>query len=314
MTKITAVGPGGDCSGFLAFLDKIMGGDDALIAYLQRVLGYCLTGDTSEQAMFFNYGGGQNGKTVLMSTVVGIFGDYCCATPIETFTESKIDRHPTELARLVGARLVTATETEAGRHWAESRLKEVTGGEIVPAHFMHKDFFEYRPTFKLAISGNHRPRLRSVGVAMRRRVNMIPFAVKIADSEVDPQLADKLKAQWSDVLQWMIDGCLEWQKIGLKPPEAVTQATDAYFAGEDGYADWIADRCEQDAGFWSRSSDLFASWRDWAEKAGQQAGDTKRFREEMERLGYPHRHIKAGNFYAGLCVRQDPPERGGDGR
>jgi putative DNA primase/helicase len=309
MTKITAVGPSGDCPGFLAFLNKIMGGDEALVAYLQRVFGYCLTGDTSEQAMFFNYGGGQNGKTVLMSTVAGIFGNYCCATPIETFTESKIERHPTELARLYGARLVTATETEAGRHWAESRLKEVTGGERVPARFMHKNFFEYLPTFKPFISGNHRPRLRSVGVAMRRRVNMIPFAVKIADSEVDPQLADKLKAEWPGILQWMVAGCIEWQEIRLKPPEAVTQATDAYFAGEDGYSDWIADRCEVTAGFWSRSSDLFASWKDWAEKAGQHAGDSKRFREEMERLGHPLKHTKTGNFYVGLCIRQDPPER-----
>jgi putative DNA primase/helicase len=309
MTKITAVGPSGDCPNFLAFLDKIMGGDEALISFLQRVFGYCLTGDTSEQAMFFNYGGGQNGKTVLMATIAGIFGSYCCATPIETFTETKVDRHPTELARLYGIRLVTATETEAGRHWAESRLKEVTGGERVPARFMHQDFFEYLPTFKPVISGNHRPRLRSVGVAMRRRVNMIPFAVKIADSEVDPQLAEKLKAEWPGILQWMIDGCLQWQEIGLKPPEAVTRATDAYFAGEDGYSDWIADRCDTLPTASASSSQLFASWRDYAEKAGQHAGDSKRFREEMERLGFPLKHTRTGNCFVGLCIRQDPPER-----
>ena len=117
---ITAVGPHGDCPLFLGFLDRIMGGDETLVAYLQRAFGYCLTGDTTEQALFFNYGGGANGKTVLMATMAAILGDYCVATPIETFTESRNDRHPTELARLRGARLVTATETEAGRHWAES--------------------------------------------------------------------------------------------------------------------------------------------------------------------------------------------------
>ncbi len=308
MTKITAVGPRGDCPRFLAFLTKIMGGDEELIAYLRRVFGYCLTGDTSEQAIFFNHGVGANGKTVLMSTASGIIGDYSCATPIETFTESKNDRHPTELARLRGARLVTATETEAGRHWAESRLKELTGGERIPARFMHKDFFEFLPQFKPAISGNHRPRLRSVGPAMRRRVNMIPFLLTIPQDERDPQLAEKLKGEWPGVLQWMIDGCLDWQERGLAPPEAVTKATDAYFAGEDGYSDWIADRCEITAGFVSRSPDLFASWRDWAEKAGQHAGDTKRFREEMERLGFAHKHTKTGNYYVGLCIRQDAPE------
>jgi putative DNA primase/helicase len=312
LTKMTAVGPRGDCPRFLAFLDRIMGGDEALIAYLQRVCGYCLTGDTSEQAIFFNHGGGQNGKTVLMGTVSGILADYCHATPIETFTESKSDRHPTELARLRGARLVTATETEAGRHWAESRLKELTGGERIAARFMHKDFFEYLPTFKPVISGNHKPRLRSVGVAMRRRVNMIPFTVTIPPDERDPDLPKKLKAEWSGILQWMIDGSLDWQEQGLAPPEAVTKATDAYFAGEDGYADWIADRCDTLPTASTSSSQLFGSWRDYAEKAGLHVGDTKRFREEMERLGHPLKHTKTGNYYGGLCIRQDPPPSGRD--
>jgi putative DNA primase/helicase len=290
ITKIAAVGPRGDCPRFLAFLDRIMGGDAALIAYLKRVFGYCLTGVTSEQALFFAHGVGANGKTVLMSTMAGILGDYCLATPIETFTESKTDRHPTELARMRGARLVTATETEGGRYWAESRLKEITGGERIAARFMHKDFFEYLPQFKPFISGNHKPRLRSVGLAMRRRVNLIPFLVAIPEAERDPQLAARLKDEWAGILAWAVDGCLDWQEHGLAPPEAVTRATDAYFAGEDGYSDWIADDCEMIAGLMSRSPDLFASWRAWAEKAGQHAGDNKRFREEMERLGFTQAH------------------------
>jgi putative DNA primase/helicase len=308
MTKMTAAEPRGDCPKFKAFLDRIMGGDKALIAYLRRAFGYCLTGDTSEQAIFFNHGAGQNGKTVLMSTVSGILGDYNCATPIETFTESRSDRHPTELARLRGARLVTATETEAGRHWAESRLKELTGGEKIAARFMHKDFFEYLPQFKPVISGNHKPRLRSVGFAMRRRVNMIPFQVTIPPDERDPALVEKLKAEWPGILQWMIDGCLDWQEGGLAPPEAVMTATDAYFAGEDGYSNWIADCCEIIVGFWSPSSELFAGWRGYAEKAGLQVGDTKRFREEMERLGFPLKRTKIQNGYVGLRVRQDASE------
>jgi putative DNA primase/helicase len=219
-SKMTAVGPRGDCPLFKRFIDRIMGGDAALVAFVQRALGYGLTGDTSEQVIFFNYGVGQNGKTVLMSTAAGVLGDYCLATPIETFTEARNDRHPTELARLRGARLVIATETEAGRHWAESRLKELTGGERIPARFMHKDFFEYLLQFKPWISGNHRPRLRSVGVAMRRRVRMIPFLVTIPQEECDPQLADKLKDERPGILQWMIDGCLEWQERGLAAPES----------------------------------------------------------------------------------------------
>lgn len=306
-TKMTAVAPRGDCPMFLAFLTTIMGGDRTLVDYIQRMLGYCLTGDTSEQAIFFNHGGGQNGKTVLMSTVSGILGDYCRATPIETFTESKNDRHPTELARLRGARLVTATETEAGRHWAESRLKELTGGESIPARFMHKDFFEYLPQFKPVISGNHKPRLRSVGTAMRRRLHLNPFIVTIPKEERDTQLIAKLKAEWPGILQWMIDGCLEWQEQGLAPPEAVIRATDAYFAGEDSCANWMADCCEQVAGFVTASTTLFASWKAWAERAGQTVGSTSQFREEMERLGVIHKHGRTGNYYRGLRIRQDQP-------
>jgi putative DNA primase/helicase len=254
-----------------------------------------------------NYGGGANGKTVLMSTVSGILGDYCLSTPIETFTETKSDRHPTELARLRGARLVTATETEAGRHWAESRLKELTGGERIAARFMHQNFFEYQPAFKPWISGNHRPRLRSVGHAMRRRVNLIPFRVTIAEDERDPQLAIKLKDEWPGILQWMIDGCLDWREHRLAPPAAVNAATDAYFASEDGLADWVAERCEEVRGHWSRSSELFSSWRDYAEKAGLHAGDTERFREEMEGRGFRYERNKRGSFFVGLLIRQDPP-------
>ena len=307
-TKITAVSPRGDCPKFKAFLRRIMRDDDEMVVFLKRASGCCLTGDTSEQAIFFNYGVGSNGKTVFMKTLSGILGDYCLSTPIETFTETKTDRHPTELALLRSARLVTATETEAGRYWAESRIKEITGGERIAARFMHADFFEYSPEFKPWISGNHRPRLRSVGKAMRRRIKIIPFAFIIPDAERDRDFAAKLEVEWPGILQWMIDGCLEWRKNGLAPPEAVEQATNAYFAAEDGYSDWIADRCETSGAYQARSTQLFGSWRDWAEKAGQRIGDNKQLREEMERLGFPLKHTKTGNYYLGLRIREDPPE------
>jgi putative DNA primase/helicase len=310
MTKLTAVGPRGDCPLFLKFLEKIMRGDAEVIAYLRRVFGYCLTGDTSEQAIFFNHGVGQNGKTVLMSAVSGILGDYSLVAQIETFTESRTDRHPTELAHMRGARLVTATETDGGRYWAESRLKELTGGERIAARFMRKDFFEYLPVFKPVISGNHKPRLRSVGVAMRRRLNMILFGVIIPKDERDPHFSAKLRDEWPGILQWMIDGCLDWQERGgLAPPEAVTAATDGYFAGEDNCANWIADCCDVIPGFVTPSTVLFASWKAWAEKAGQTVGNSSQFREEVERLGVVHKHGRTGNYYVGLRIRQDPPDQ-----
>ena len=179
MTKITVAGPGGACPIFLRFLDRITGSDPELVAYLRRALGYALTGITREHALFFGYGTGANGKSVLLSTVAGILGDYHKTAPIETFTASNVDRHPTDLAMLRGARLVTATETEEGRQWAESRIKTLTGGDRVSARFMRQDFFEFTPQFKLFIAGNHRPGLRSVDEAIRRRFHLVPFAVTI---------------------------------------------------------------------------------------------------------------------------------------
>jgi putative DNA primase/helicase len=192
MTKLTSVGPSGRCPIFLAFLTRITAGDPELIAYLRRVLGYALTGITREHALFFGYGTGANGKSVLLSTVAGILGDYHKTAPIETFTASNVDRHPTDLAMLRGARLVTATETEEGRQWAESRIKSLTGGDRVSARFMRQDFFEFMPQFKLFIAGNHRPGLRSVDEAIRRRFHLIPFAVTIPAEERDSELTEKL--------------------------------------------------------------------------------------------------------------------------
>src|SRR5205807_1758534 len=177
------------------FLDRVTGGNSELIAYLARVAGYSLTGSTQEHAMFFLYGVGANGKTTFINAITACLGDYHRTAPIETFTMSPVDRHPTDLAGLRGARLVTAVETEEGRRWAESRIKFLTGGDKVPARFMRQDFFEYVPQFKLMVAGNHKPSLRSVDEAMRRRVNMIPFAVIIPPAERDPELPEKLKRE-----------------------------------------------------------------------------------------------------------------------
>ena len=152
----------------------------------------------------------------------GILGDYHSTAPIETFTATISDRHPTDLAGLRGARLVTATETEEGRRWAEAKIKTLTGGDQISARFMRQDFFDYLPQFKLLIAGNHKPGLRSVDEAIRRRFNLIPFTVTIPAGGARPELGDKLKAEWPGILQWMIEGCLDWQESGLAPPEAVT--------------------------------------------------------------------------------------------
>jgi putative DNA primase/helicase len=173
ITKITGTSPGGTCDLWLRFIATVAGGDAALAEFIQRMLGYSLTGSTQEQCLFFLYGLGANGKSVLLNTASSILNDYHTTAPIETFTASVTDRHPTELAGLRGARVVTAIETEEGRRWAEAKIKSLTGGDPIAARFMRQDFFTFTPQFKLIIAGNHKPSLRTVDEAIRRRFHLV---------------------------------------------------------------------------------------------------------------------------------------------
>lgn len=307
MTRITAVSPGGSCPTWEAFLHRVTNGDCDLQAFLQRMFGYALTGDTSAQALFFLFGTGANGKSVCIDTIAGILGDYHRTAPIETFTASSTDRHPTELAGLRGARLVTALETEEGRRWAESKIKALTGGDKIAARFMRGDFFDYAPQFKLVIAGNHKPGLRSVDEAIRRRFHLVPFTVTIPAEERDPKLKDKLQAEWAGILQWMIDGCLSWQQDGLAPPKAVVAATAAYLEAEDAMSAWIDDCCDRDPNAWTSSNELFASWRVWAEKSGEPFGSTKSFAQNLATRGFEPTRKNHGRGFQGIAITRDDP-------
>jgi putative DNA primase/helicase len=195
--------------------------DPELRAFLQRWCGYCLTGDTSEHKFCFAHGTGANGKSTFTNTVAGILGDYATIADVGTFIAAAHERHPTDVVKLHGYRLVVAQETEKGRRWDETKIKTMTGGDRMTARFMHCNFFDFTPKFKLWITGNHKPRLENVDEAMRRRLLLVPFLVQIPPEERDPDLAERLKAEWSAILRWMIDGCLEWRRIGLSPQPAI---------------------------------------------------------------------------------------------
>jgi putative DNA primase/helicase len=307
ITKITAVGPstrtqdGGDCPRWRAFLSRVTAGNGEPAEFIQRMLGYSLTGTTQDHALFFCHGGGANGKTVLLSTVAGILGDYHTTAPIETFTASVTDRHPTELAALRGARLVTASETQEGRQWDETKVKLLTGGDKISARFMRGDFFEFIPQFKLIICGNHKPSLRTVDEAIRRRLNLVPFMVTIPPAERDPELTEKLKAEWPGILEWMIEGCLAWQRQGLSPPAAVREATASYMDAEDSVATWLSECCTREANAWESSTTLFGSWSVWARNAGEPIGSQKSFVQNLEKgRGLTPKRNKDGRGFQGI--------------
>jgi putative DNA primase/helicase len=294
-----------DCPRWLQFMDEVTAGDAELTRFLRQWGGYCLTGDTREEALLFMYGPGGNGKGKFLSAMQGILGDYCCTAAMETFTASGGDKHPTDLAMLRGARMVCASETDEGRAWAEVRIKQMTGNDVISARFMRQDFFQYRPQFKLTIIGNHKPVLRNVDDAARRRFNIVPFNFK--PPRPDLELEAKLKAERPGILRWMIEGCLDWQANGLIRPQVVVDATAEYFEAQDLLAHWLTERCQEQATAEAASSALYRDWSGWARDRGEEPGTNKAFSAAMERR-HPKRRTKTGAVFLGLRLR---PSEGG---
>jgi P4 family phage/plasmid primase-like protien len=308
ITKLTGCAPEHDePTLWLKFLSDAIGGDREMIDFLQCWCGYVLTGDTREHALSFVYGPGGNGKSVFLNTITGILGDYAVTAAMETFTASKYDRHSTEVAMLRGARLVTASETEEGRAWAEARIKQMTGGDPITARFMRKDNFTFRPNFKLMIAGNHAPSLTNVDAAMRRRFNIVPFTRK--PERPDRQLEEKLRAEWGQILAWAIRGCRRWLKDGLVRPAAVVAATEEYFEDQDVFGQWFAERCVEQKGRWDAVGRFYADWAAFAKGLGEEPGSNKSFGMAMKKRGFVSRTISAGAFngkvYQGVALEYD---------
>lgn len=277
--------PSRHCPRWLAFLDHAAGGDAECIRFIQQWAGYSLTGDTREESLLFVHGPGGSGKSTAINTLADAMGDYAVNVATETITASKYDRHSTELARLHGARMARASETEAGRAWAESRLKALTGGDTITARFMRCDDFEFKPAFKLTIIGNHAPRIVNVDEAMRRRFNVLPFTHP--PQKADSSLKDALEAEWSGILSWAILGCLDWQRHGLVRPAIVIQATESYFAEQDTFALWLEASCELGRGLAATMADLSQSFRGFAFQAGDETPmGSKGFSQLMQSRGF----------------------------
>ncbi|MBO1323593.1 hypothetical protein K2X14_00290 [Acetobacter sp. TBRC 12305] len=305
MTRLTAVAPErAPCPRWEQFLHETTNGDAELIGFLKRWCGYCLTGDTREHALLFGYGPGGNGKSVFLNTVSRIMGNYATVAAMDTFTASQGDRHPTDLAMLRGARLVTASETEEGRAWAESRIKQMTGGDAITARFMRQDFFTFQPQFKLTIVGNHKPVLKNVDDAARRRFNIVPFIHKPRNP--DRELEDRLQEEWPGILHWMIQGCLEWQREGMPRPTVVQEATAEYFEAQDTFGQWLTERCILDPSLETKPNMLLKDFQEWCRSNGEPESDNKRMRGMLERTNGV-RYIKTRGVRAVRGIGLKPP-------
>jgi putative DNA primase/helicase len=315
ISRLTAIAPAEtpDCPLFLAFLQEATGDDPALIRFLQMFFGYALSGITTEHALLFIFGAGGNGKSVLLNILAWIMGEYVKTAAMDAFVATRGEKHSTDIAMLHGARLVTASEIAKGRIWNENLIKSLTGGDPITARFMRRDNFTFTPTFKLAIIGNHKPRLQTINEAARRRFNIVPFDRTPASP--DPQLEQKLRGEGPGILRWLIAGCVGWQEAnGLVRPQSVLAATEEYFADQDLFSQWIEDECDAEPGNrWKseRSGDLFAAWAAYAKRAGEDPGSKVAFADELKEREFVRDRGHGGvRLYKGIRLK---PRKGDAG-
>jgi len=272
---------GADCPLWLQFLGEIMAGDETMIRFLQRGVGYSLTGDTSERCLFILYGCGANGKTTFLEVIRALLGDYALRTPTETLMMKRSGSIPNDVARLKGARFVSASESEEGRRLAESLIKDITGGDTISARFLRAEWFDFTPECKVWLATNHKPEIRGTDKAIWDRVRLIPFEVVISDVEQDKQLADKLVGELPGILAWAVEGCLAWQRDGLGMADKVKKATAAYRSEQDVLGEFIEDCCIEGGDKEALASDLYAVYKDWGGDLSQ-----RRFGLALRERGY----------------------------
>lgn len=295
------------CPAFLAFLERTFGNDREMISFIQRVFGYCLTGLTSERCLFICYGHGANGKTTLLSIMRHVLGEYAKQLPAERLMASNYEHIPNDIARLVGARLVIASETEQDRRLAESLVKQMTGGEdVMAARFMKGEWFDFKPQFKLAMATNHLPYVRGTCPAIWDRLPVIPFNYTVPAAERDQRLFERLRSEAPGIVAWAVAGCLEWQRRGLGIPTAVHDATATYRAEMDHVGRFIVDCCQIRGDCRATAEDLYSTYRAWCEREGERALSQKQFGTELRAKGYERiRYTGGRSGWKGLKVVND---------
>lgn len=292
---------------FEAFLEKIVPDPDVRV-FVQRAIGYSLTGLTTEQVLFFAHGSGANGKSTLMETLLAMLGDYGRHSDPELLLAKGGDTHPTGVADLMGARLVVSSEIEEGRRLAEATVKQLTGGDRIKARYMRQDFFEFTPTHKLFLHANHRPIVRGTDHAIWRRLRLVPFTVTIERSDQDPHLAARLTNELPGILNWAIQGCRDWIAGGLTEPLAVSTATDDYRAEMDVLGAFIEDRCVAQPAAVVSSDHLYKAYSDWCDENGEFAVNVRRFGMSLTERGYERKRRKPTNrwHWYGIGLAAEP--------
>ena len=303
--------PEAQCQHWLAFLREVFGDDDELIDFIWRACAYSLTGLTNEECHFLCWGSGCNGKGTFQRVQRDILGDYAANTPFSTLEMSSRNSIPNDLAALYGKRLVTASELNEAVRLNEARMKMLAGQDPVTARFLHGEFFTFVPNAKFWLAVNHKPIVNDDSTGFWRKIRLIPFT-QCFEGRADRNLKDALRPEYPGILTWMVDGCLEWQRRGLEPPQSVRAATEQYRAESDPIADFLRERCATAAELTARAGELYIAYQSWAIKQGlkerEQLTNTRFGRLMGQR--FPKDSDREGTFYQGVALRSTEASNG----
>lgn len=294
-----------DCPVWKMFLMQIFNNDNQLIRFIQKAMGYALSGDVSEQCLFILWGTGANGKSTFLNVLQHLFGDYACTTNTDTFMK-KTSEQSNDLARLKGARLVTTSEIEQGKQMSESLIKSITGEDELTARFLYGEYFSFKPTFKIFMATNHKPKIRGADNGIWRRIKMIPFTVTIPPEQRDKKLTEKLIAENSGILNWLIQGYAMWKKEGLtEEPDAIREANEEYRMDMDSVGAFVMDCLEIDASLKWRlpTSLLYQTYIKWCNKNNERIMSQKWLGGRMSEKGFKRVITNGQRLWCGLCIK-----------
>jgi putative DNA primase/helicase len=304
ITKIINVeyDPKAKCPQWIKFLDQIFNSNKDLINFIQRAVGYSLTGSIKEQCVFIMYGTGRNGKSTFIETICKLLGEYAKSTSMDTFTAKTNEGINNDVARLFGSRLVSAVESEENKKLKESLIKQLTGGDKMTARFLRQEFFEFVPTFKIWMTTNHKPKISGTDNGIWRRINLIPFEVTIPKESIDKELPDKLKEELPGILSWAVEGCMQWQKEGLNPPREVVTATEEYRSEMDVVKAFLNDCCRRDSKGNIQSSELYKVYQNWCEMNGEYTMSQRHFSIKVKEKNVDIIRSIGRSFFQGITL------------
>lgn len=299
--------PNANCPIWLKFLDRVLDHDVELIKFVQRAIGYSLTGVIDDEALFFLYGSGANGKSIFLETIINMMGGYTIRLGLESLLKKRNGEGiPNDIARLKGVRFCAASEIDQDGRFNESKLKDLASRDTITARFLHGEFFDFRQSHKLWMFGNHRPFIHGNDDGIWRRIKLIPFKVTIPDDEKDYHLDEKLLGELSGIFNWALEGCKQWQAMGLAVPDSVTKATGDYRDEMDILGNFINEKCDVDQNAVVKAGILQTAYKSWCDENGHKPLSSSSLRQQLGSKGVKHHRKSSGAEYQGLAFKPLP--------